>query len=148
MLRVSRDKDGDMKKTLGLVAMLAVAWLPAAPAAAQALDAASQAALSATLQLLQDPTQRNAAIAGSPQATATDQQIQAMLKNPELQQEFYALTAAVFAELVQSSGGDVNRMTQILTAAQTDPAGFVASLSPQTAERLHAFASKISDQKP
>jgi hypothetical protein len=128
--------------------VLAVLWAPAAPVAAQTLDAASQTALSATLQLLLDPAQRNATIAGSPQAATTDQQIQAMLKSPELQQEFYALAAAVFGELVQSSGGDVNRMTQILTAAKSDPASFVAGLSPQTAERLRAFASKISDQKP
>ena len=137
-----------MKRALGLVAMLVLIGLPAVPASAQALDAASQAALSATLQLLQDPAQRNAVIGGNPQAAATDQQIQAMLKDPALQQEFYALTAAVFAELVQSSGGDVNRMNQILTAAQADPTSFVAGLSPQTAERLRAFASKISDQKP
>jgi hypothetical protein len=71
-----------------------------------------------------------------------------MLKSPQLQEEFYALTAAIFAELVQASGGDVGRMTQAIAAAQADPAGFVASLSPQTAERLRAFASKVSDQKP
>ena len=138
-----------MKRALGLVIVLAVAWAtPAAPAAAQALDAASSTALAATLRLLQDPAQRNGVIAGNPQAAATDKQMQAMLKSPALQEEFYALTAAIFAELVQASGGDVNRMTQALAAAQADPTGFVASLSPQTAERLRAFASKVSDQKP
>jgi len=137
-----------MKRALGLVAALAVVWVTVAPAAAQALDPASSTALAAMLRLLQDPAQRNAVIAGNPQAAATDQQIQAMLRDPALQEEFYALTAAIFAELVQSSDGDATKMTQTLTAAQTDPAGFVAGLSPQTAERLRAFASKISDQKP
>jgi hypothetical protein len=136
-----------MKTVLGWVAVLAIALTAAGPAAAQTLDAASATALDATLRLLQDPAQRNALIAGNPQAAAADQQIQAMLKDPALQEEFYALAAAVFTELVLSSGGDANRMTQAITATKTDPAGFVASLSPQTAERLRAFASKIG-QKP
>jgi hypothetical protein len=137
-----------MSRVLGFVAVLAVIGVSIGPVGAQTLDAASSTALAATLRLLQDPAQRNAVIAGNPQGAATDQQIQALLKNPALQEEFYALTAAIFAELVQSSGGDASKMTQTLTAAQTDPAGFVAGLSPQTAERLRAFASKISDQKP
>lgn len=136
-----------MKRIVGLIGVLVLTGLSTCPAAAQALDAASAAALAATLQLLQDPAQRNAVIAGNPQAAAVDQQVQAMLANPALQEEFYALTAAIFADLAQSSGGDANRMTQALMAAQTDPAGFVASLSPPTAERLRAFASKIG-QKP
>jgi len=137
-----------MKRVLGLVVGLALAGMSIGPVGAQALDPASSAALDATIRLLQDPAQRNAVIAGNPQAAAADQQIQGILKDPALQEEFYALAAAVFADLVQGSGGDANRMNQIITAAQTDPAGFVASLSPQTAERLRSFASKISGQKP
>ena len=137
-----------MKEVVGWVAVLAIALTAAGPAASQALDAASSEALDATLRLLQDPAQRSAVLAGSPQAAAIDQQVQAMLATPALQEEFYALAAAIFADLVQSSGGDANRMTQALTAARSDPAGFVASLSPSTAERLRAFASKIPGQKP
>ena len=136
-----------MKRVFGWVAVLAMALTAAGPAASQALDAASATALAATLRLLQDPAQRSAVIAGNPRAAAIDQQVQAMLGNPALQEEFYALTGAIFAELAQNSGGDPSRMTQAITAAQADPAGFLASLSPQTAERLRAFAGKIG-QKP
>jgi hypothetical protein len=55
-----------MRAALGLVAVLAVAWSSAVPAAAQALDPASTTALNATLRLLQDPGQRDAVIAGTP----------------------------------------------------------------------------------
>ena len=68
-----------MKRALGLITILAVTSMAIVPAAAQALDPASAAALAATLRLLQDPAQRSAAIAGNPQAAATDQQIQTML---------------------------------------------------------------------
>jgi hypothetical protein len=137
-----------MKGISGLVIILAVATTAPVPATAQALDPASAKALAATLRLLQDPAQRNAVIAGNPQAAATDQRIQTLLGSQALQEEFDALTAAIFAELVQGSGGDAGRMTQALAAAQADPAGFLASLSPQTVERLHAFAAKIPGPKP
>jgi hypothetical protein len=137
-----------MRAALGLVAVLAVAWSSAVPAATQALDPASTTALNATLRLLQDPGQRDAVIAGTPHAAAADRQLQAMLITPELRDEFFSLTAAIFAEMVQRSAGDASKMTQALAAGQADPAGFVASLSPQTAERLRAFASKVSAQKP
>jgi hypothetical protein len=138
----------NMRATLGLVAALAVACVSAAPAAAQALDSASTTALNATLRLLQDPAQRDAVIAGNPQAAAADRRIQAMLATPELRDEFFSLAAAIFAEMVQRSAGDASKMGQALAAGQADPAGFVASLSPQTAERLRAFASRVSAQKP
>jgi hypothetical protein len=130
-----------------LVLTFAFAFAPTGPVGAQALDAASATALAATLKLLQDPTQRGAFIAGSPQAAAADQQMQAMLASRELQEEFYALAAAIFSEVVQGSGSDTSKMAQALAAGQADPAGFVARLSPGTAERLRAFAGKIADQK-
>ena len=56
-----------------------IVLLALAPAAtAQSLDAASAEALAATLRLLQDPTARSAAIAANPQASAADNQIQAL----------------------------------------------------------------------
>jgi hypothetical protein len=137
-----------MRVVLGLVAALAVSWVPPVPAGAQSLDAASATALAATLRLLQDPAQRDAVIAGNPQAAAADRQMQGMLGTREVQEEFYAITAAIFADVTQRSMGDAGRMAQMLAAGQADPAGFLASLSPQTVERLRAFAGKISSQKP
>jgi hypothetical protein len=134
-----------MRFARGLIVVLAVALGGAAPVKAQSLDPASSAALAATLRLLQDPAQRASAIAGNAQAAAVDKQMQAVLGSPELQQEFYALAADVFAELAQSVGGDVTKMTQVLEAGKADPAGFAATLSPATLERLRALASKISD---
>jgi hypothetical protein len=137
-----------MRVALRLVAIIVIAWGSPVPAGAQALDAASATALAATLRLLHDPAQRDAMISGNPHAAAADRQIQTMLGTPELRDEFYALTAAIFAEVAQRSAGDPGRMTQILAAGQADPGGFLASLSPPTVERLRAFAGKISSRKP
>jgi hypothetical protein len=137
-----------MRVAFGLVAALAVAWVSTVPAGAQTLDPASATALADTLRLLQDPARRDAMISGNPQAAAADRQMQTMLGTRELQEEFYGLVAAIFAELAQRSAGDPGRMNQALAAGQADPASFLASLSPQTAERLRAFAGKVSTQKP
>jgi hypothetical protein len=130
---------------LGLALLLAL--FPPAPARAQALDPTATEALSATLRMLLDPAQRSAAIAGSPQAGAVDQQIRALTGSDALTQELFALAADVFQELTQASGGDPVKMTQTLDRARTDPAGFAAMLSPATLERLRQLSTRISDQR-
>jgi hypothetical protein len=135
-----------MRLLLGLVLGITVALAAAGPLDAQSIDAASSAALDATLRLLQDPAQRSAAIARSPEAAAVDKQLQAMLGTPELQQEFYALAADIFSDVVQSSGGDASKMAQALEAGRSDPAAFIGRLSPRTLERLRAFAAKVGER--
>ncbi len=142
--RITPGAEARLRLALGLVLTLAVAGGAPVPARGQALDAASATALAATLRLLQDPAQRDPLIAGNPQAAPVDRQMQSMLGTPELREEFYGLVAAIFAELTQRSAGDPGRMAQALAAGQADPAGFLARLSPQTVERLRAFAGKIS----
>jgi hypothetical protein len=134
-------------RSTGLALVVAVLLSGLPPAAAQSLDPASSAALDAAMRVLLDPAQRSAAIAGNPQAAAVDRQMAGMLNTPELQQEFYALAAAVFADVVQSAGGDVGRMTQALEAGRSDPTGFVGKLSPQTLERLRAFAARVGEKR-
>lgn len=135
-----------MRLALVLVVTLALAFAAGGPLSAQSLDAASSAALDATLRLLQDPAQRSAAIARNPEAAAIDKQMSAMLSTPELQQEFYALAAAIFTDVVQASGGDLSRMAQALETGRTDPAGFVGRLSPRTLEQLRAFSGKVAEK--
>ena len=124
---------------------LVAALAPAA--AAQALDPTATEALATTLKMLLDPAQRSAAIAGSPQAGALDQQIRTLTGSDALTQEFFALAADIFQELTQASGGDPVKMTQTLDGARTDPSGFAAMLSPATLERLRQLSVKISDQR-
>lgn len=126
---------------------LALALALSASAGAQGLDPAATEALAATMKMLIDPAQRGAAVAGSPQATAIDQQIRALTGSEALTQEFFALAADVFQELTVATGGDVNKLVQALDGARTNPSAFAATLSPATLERLRALSVKISDQK-
>ena len=119
----------------------------ATSAGAQALDPQATEALASTLKMLIDPGQRSAAIAGSSQATAIDQQIRSLTGSEALTQEFFALAADVFQEMTVATGGDVDKMLQALDGARSNPSGFAATLSPATLERLRALLVKISDQK-
>jgi hypothetical protein len=135
-----------MRLALGLALVTTVALAGAVPLAAQSLDPASAAALDATLRLLQDPAQRSAALARSPEAAAVDKQLSSMLGTPELEQEFYALAADIFADVVLASGGDLGKMAQALEAGRTDPTGFMGRLSPRTLERLRQFSTKVGER--
>jgi hypothetical protein len=137
-----------MRPALALALILALGLAGSGPLSAQSLDPASAAALDATLRLLQDPAQRSAAIGSNPQAAAVDRQLSSMLSTPELQQEFYALVADIFADVVRGAGGDVGRMSQALDSGRNDPAGFMGRLSPQTRERLRTFSSKVAENQP
>jgi hypothetical protein len=131
--------------TTGTALVLGLAL--ATSAGAQALDPQATEALAATLKMLIDPSQRSAAIAGSPQATAIDQQIRSITGSEALTQELFALAADVFQEMTVATNGDADKMLQALDAARSNPSGFAATLSPATLERLRALSVKISDQK-
>ena len=133
-------------RKIALVA-LAVVLAGPGPLRAQALDPASQEALSATLKMLTEPSLRSPEIAKNQQATAIDKQVQSMLGSEQLREEFYALAAQIFQELTSNSGGDVAKMNEALERAKADPAAFAAMLSPQTLQRLRELSIKISDQR-
>ena len=133
-------------RKIALVA-LAVVLAGPGPLRAQALDPASQEALSATLKMLTEPSLRSPEIAKNQQATAIDKQVQSMLGSEQLREEFYALAAQIFQELTSNSGGDASKMNEVLERAKADPAAFAAMLSPQTLQRLRELSIKISDQR-
>jgi len=129
-----------------LVAAVLLVGVAAAPAQAQSLDPASQDALDKTLRILLDPAARSDEVSRSSQGAAVDQQVRALAGSEALTQEVYALAGQVLSELVQSTGGDAQKMLQALDRAKTDPAGFAAFLSPATQQRLRELAVKLSDK--
>ena len=60
--------------------------------------------------------------------------------------EIYALAAAIFADLAQNTGGDVGKLSEALAGGRNNPAGFAATLSPATLQRLRELSVKISDR--
>jgi hypothetical protein len=129
-----------------LAAAALLVGLAAVPAESQSLDPTSQDALDKTLRMLLDPAARSGEVSRSTQGAAVDQQVRALAGSEALTQEVYALAGQVLSELVQSTGGDTQKMLQALDRAKTDPAGFAALLSPATQQRLRELAVKLSDK--
>ena len=129
-----------------LVAAVLLVGGAATPARAQSLDPATQDTLDKTLRILLDPAARSGEVSRSSQGAAVDQQVRALAGSEALTQEVYALAGQVLSELVQSTGGDTQKMLQALDRAKTDPAGFAALLSPATQQRLRELAVKLSDK--
>jgi hypothetical protein len=124
-----------------------LAFATAGEVTAQPLDPTSQDALNKSLQILLDPSARSAGLARNPQGTAIDQQVRALAGSDALAEEFYAVAGQILTELVQNTGGDAQKMLQVVERAKTDPAGFAAMLSPATLQRLRDLSVKLSDQK-
>jgi hypothetical protein len=137
-----------MRRFTSVAVLILVALSADAPAPAQSLDPASAEALATVLRMLQDPVARGAGIAANPEAAAVDRNVRAMTGgSAALLDEFYALAAQVFTDLVQGAGGDLTRMQKSLAEGQRDPAGFAAFLSPATLQHLRDFSGRVSDQK-
>ena len=123
---------------LGVGALVISTAVPAG-----SLDPASADALGDVLRMLQDPAGRPGAGRIEARTPPTDPRLHALAESPELNQEFYDLAAAIFAEIAQAAGGDVSKMDEAVARARSDPAAFAASLSPATRARLRALSEGI-----
>jgi len=126
--------------------LLAVAFIalviPAAPLQAQRVDSGSAPALSEMLKSLTAPGAKG--LGTGTGSGDIDQQVRALTGSPELTQELYNLAAQVLGELLQSSGGDMNKVFDTLSRARSDPEAFAATLSPQTRDRLKDLSDRIT----
>src|SRR5690349_7157653 len=93
--------------------------------------------------MLQDPSTRGGSGGMDARTPPTDPRLHALAESPELNQEFYELAAAIFAEMTEAAGGDVSKMDEAVARAKSDPAAFAASLSPATRARLRALGERI-----
>ncbi len=132
---------GFAKALFAVVTFLTLGVL--APAHAQQGDPGS-AALADMLKALTTPTAKGAPPLGGAGSSELDQQVRALTGSPQLTQEVYNLAGQILGELMQSSGGDMNKLFDTLERAKTDPSGFVDALSPETRDRLRELSEKIA----
>jgi len=129
-----------------LVAVAFVTLAIPGPLLAQQVDPGS-AALAEMLKSLTGPGGKGGPLGAGTGSGDIDQQVHALTGSPELTQEVYNLAAQVLGELLQSSGGDMNKLFDTLARAQSDPSAFVATLSPQTRDRLKDLSDRIAAGK-
>ena len=127
-----------------LVAWASVTLGVLTPVYAQRPDPGAAAALAETLKALTDPNGKATPLGDGTGSAEIDQQVRALTGSPQLTQEVYNLAAQVLADLVQSTGGDMGKLFDALERAKSDPGAFVATLSPQTRDRLKELSDKIA----
>ena len=140
-------KTGTLPKA-ALVALVSVVLLgTVTPIHAQGLDPASAAALAETLKALANPNGGSQPLGNDSAAAEIDRQVKSIAGSPQLTQEVYSLAVQVLADLVQSTGGDVRKLSDALDRAQSDPGGFAATLSPPTLQQVRELSDKIAGAK-
>jgi hypothetical protein len=110
---------------------------------AQQADPGS-AALAEMLKSLTGPGGKAGPLGAGAGSGDIDQQVRALTGSPQLTQEVYNLAAQVLGEVLQSTGGDMSKLFDLLARAQSDPSAFVATLSPETRDRLKELSDRIA----
>ena len=126
-----------------LVAVAFVTLAIHAPLQAQQADTGS-AALAELLKSLTVPGGKAGSLGAGTGSGQIDQQVLPLTGSPELTQELFILASQVLGELLESTGGDMNKLFEVLARAQSDPSAFVARLSPQTQDRLKDLSERIA----
>jgi hypothetical protein len=129
-----------------LVAVAFVTLAIHAPLEAQQADTGA-AALAVMLKSLKVPGGKAGLLGAGTGSGEIEQQVRALTASPELTQELFNVASQVLGELLQSTGGDMNKLFDLLARAQSDPSAFVARLSPQTQDRLKDLSDRIAAGK-
>jgi len=104
-------------------------------------------ALKKTVDLLQNPKERDAAIKGNSAAEKAD----AFAKKVGGQntEKIYQLSAGLFEKLVQKYGADTDKINEVLKRALKDPSGFANSeFSPEDIKALRDLAGQLDPAGP
>lgn len=100
-------------------------------------------ALKSTQKLLKDKKQREHYIQGNQGAQIVDDQVHSLGGNSTNTEAVYGLSAEVLEDLVKMTGGDADKMQQLLLKAKDDPKGFYESLSPETRAKIKGVSNKV-----
>jgi hypothetical protein len=131
----------------GLVLAFVLGGLQASVAFGEDLSADDANSLASTQDVLKDPTAREAFFKKTPEARATDQQINGLTGSADLSQEVYTLAADIFPAIVKATGGDLTKMQQLMSQVHRNPASLKEHFTPEQLTRLKALADKIEKSK-
>ena len=130
----------------GLLSVVAVGGPSRAPAA-EALDAASQEALQKTLTLLSNPEARDKAAHENAAARDADSRAQQIAGSAANKDTLYEVAGRVMEDLVRATGGDSEKMMQIIAQAQSNPQVLASKLSPATLAAITAASQQLGAEK-
>jgi hypothetical protein len=115
----------------------------AAIARAETLDPQTAKALEETQKILNDPTARKSAAGKDPQALEVEKQIEALGGSPQNAAEIYRIASQVLGNLVTQTGGDPDKMMELLDKAAKNPEAFGNTLTQDQKNEIHTLSQKL-----
>ncbi len=108
------------------------------------LSSSEQIALEQTLSMLTNPAARSQAIESlGSSAKSADSSAKSLAINEANYEKIYQLTSKILQRIVQKNGGDITKLTQILSEAKSNPTAFANLMSPDERKALSAIALDI-----
>jgi hypothetical protein len=135
-----------MQTNYALVSVLLLCFAPGL-FAQQGLDSASQEALRATLEVMTSPSQRGEVIQSDAKALKANESVTSLMGSPENSEKLYRLASQIMESLAVKTGGDPDKMMQILDQAQRDPAAFAESFTEEQKASLRQLGSLVEKKQ-
>lgn len=105
----------------------------------------NQQALQQTQDLLTNPAERQKAINADPKAKANDASVQKLLGVDS--QKAYELSAQLMSTIVAQTGGDPQKMQQLMLELQSNPRALEKLLTPAQRDQIRKMASDVEARK-
>lgn len=100
-------------------------------------------ALTQVQTMLTTPSLRNNEINKSNDGREAARKLESLGGSVEVNEQIYALAAEIFTKLIHDTGGNVDKLKQIVSDAQKNPAAFAATWNSQQKEKLKGIAGQI-----
>jgi hypothetical protein len=105
----------------------------------------NQQALQQTQELLINPAERQKALNVDPAAKANDAKVQKLLGADS--QKAYELSAQLMSTIVAQTGGDPQKMQQLMLELQSNPHALEKLLTPAQRDQIRKMASDLEARK-
>ena len=132
-----------MNVRLSALAILTLSIITTKPCLAE-MDAATRSALAETQKLLSDPAALEKLMTTDAGARKADQSALALTGGGTEHRELYEIASEIFGSLVESTGGDVSKLQQLMTDSQKNPEKLYEKLSAAQKARIKTLAAKIN----
>lgn len=105
----------------------------------------NEQALQQTQDLLVNPAERQKALNADPAAKANDAKVQQLLGADS--QKAYELSAQLMSTIVAQTGGDPQKMQQLMLELQSNPHALEKLLTPTQRDQIRKMASDLEARK-
>jgi len=123
---------------------LLLVFLSFSPVAfSEPMDANILKALEETQAVIRNPGERADVAAKSPAAQEAARRVDMLGGSAENSEAIFELAAQIMGDLAKQTGGDPDKMQQILDQAAKNPEAFGNRLTPQQKQKLHELSLRL-----